>query len=214
MKKEIKEKLEEELEQIESKIRLKEKEIINSSECKLLIKTKDELWKKKNENQRELRNLEKPIYKKYVNKLSWGYGFDTKDIKSSVKQGIKKGLGITNVSFIDDYNLNGIVQKLINKDLEKIKTQKDKLIIKTNEFDKQIDKNYNERKKLMDNGINALTKQRKKIDDKLNEQENLKYKRTKEKRKEVEIKIKNNLPKLIDNIVREVNKELIVEGLE
>ncbi len=213
MTEEIKEKLEEELEQIESKIRLKETEIRNSSEYKLLIKKGDDLWEKRRENERELKNLKKPIYEKYVHNFR-RLGFNTKNIKSSVKQGIKKGLGITNVSFIDEYDLRKIVQQLIGKDLEKIRTQEDKLIIKTNEFDKQIDKNDNEKQKLINNGLNALTKQRKKIDDKLNEQENLKYKRTKEKKKEVEIKIKNHLPKLMDNIVKEVNKELIVEGLE
>ena len=144
-----KEKLEKELKEINEKLKLKRIQIQNSPEYQLLKTTQTDLWKERLELETKLRNLKKQIYKKYVhNPLSnWGIGFKIKDIKSSVKQGIKTGLGMTSVNFIDKYDLKKIVKQLIDRDLEKIKTQTDKLSGEVKDIDRQITKYSNEQNK-------------------------------------------------------------------
>ena len=58
--------------------------------------------------------------------------------------------------------------------------------------------------------LNNHKKQRKKRDNKLN----IKNKIIEKKKKEVSIKIEKHLPEFMDEIVKEVNKQLILEGLE
>jgi len=213
----VKEKLQKKLEQIDEKLNLKRVEIRNSKEYKLLEKTKDNLGIERRKKEQELRQLEKPIYNKYIKGyyMGWrGLEFKPKDIKSSVKQGIKKGLGIKNVLFIGEYNIKKIVMKLIEKDLEKVKPQIDKLKIEIKGFGRQFDICYNKDDELFIKGLDSLTKQRKKIVNKLNEKEILKNKRIEENRKIVDIKIEKNLSKFMNKITKEVDKRLILEGLK
>ncbi len=209
-----KEKLKKELDEIDEKLKLKNIQIKNSSEYKLIETTISNLWEEKDKINKKLKNLKKPIYLKYIhNLIGWGgFNFKTKAIKSSVKQGIKGGLETTSVAFINEYALRNIVKQLINKDLEKIKTQIDNLKRKIEKNEIQLTKCLDGKKKLMD-GLNPLRKQRKKIEDKLNEKDLLKEKRINEKKKDVEIKIKN-LPKFMDKIIKEVNRRLILDGLK
>jgi len=211
---ENKEELEKKLYQIDEKLNLKETQIKNSPEYDLLGTTQSDLWKKRSEKERELKELEKPIHKKYVLNYSRGWRmFRIKNIKSSVKQGIKDGLKITNVSFIDEYDLIHIVEQLINKDLEKIKMQTDKLRSEIKDIDTQIDKCDENQVKLM-RGLDALAEQRKKIDNELYKKEYLKNKIIEKKKKDVKIKIQKHFQDFMDKIIKEVNKRLILDGLE
>ena len=204
--------LEKELKQIDEKLRLKNIQLKESPKYKLL--EDNELWRKKNDKERESRLLERYIYQKYIIKpqSKWGEGFYIKNIKSAVKQGIKDGLGTTNVLFINEYDLRMIVKQLIDKDLEKIKTKTDVLRNEIKDINAKIQINIEEKKKLVDASLNRLRKQRIKINNKLNQKEYLKNKRIEEKQKEVKIKV-NDLPKFMDKIIKEVDKRLILESL-
>lgn len=211
-----KEKLEKELEEIDEKMKLKEIEIKNSSEYKLLETTKEELYSKQSDKERELRKLKKEIYLKYVTRLDgrmFGVGFRTGNIKSSVKQGIKAGLGIPNVSLVDNYGWKRIVNQLIDKDLEKIKKQTDKLQSEITDTYTKLKRCYDSEEKLM-GGLNALEKQRKKISNKLNAKKYLKEKGMKKWRKEVDKFLKDGSPEVMDKIGEEINRRLILENLE
>ena len=207
-----KEKLKKELNEIEEKMRLERIRIGNSPESKLLETTISNLWTKYNQKESELRKLKRQIYDKYISKLntSWGIGLGIKNIKSSVKQGIKRGLGITNLSFLEKYELKYIVKQLINKDLEE--TNADKLTKEVRSIYTQIVKCGDDKKKLS-KGLNALAKQRKEVYNKLHKKAYLQEKRIEKGRKEVKIKIEN-LSKYMDKIIKEVNKRLILEELK
>lgn len=207
-----KEEIKKELLQIDEKMKLEKIQRENSSEYKSLITTIKGLYSKEEEVGMELRKLEKEVYVKYIDNY-WGYGFKSRDIKSFVKQGIKKGLGITSVAFINEYDLRKIVKELFNKDLKEIKPQTDKLIDKIKEIDKLIKKEKDNKEKLMV-GLNFLIKQRKKIEDRLYEEENIKNKKIGQKKEEVSIQINKNLPKFMDKIIKEVNRRLILENLK
>ena len=211
-----KEKLKKDLDNIEREIRLKRTEIINSPEYRLLEADKQDLGEEKNNISRELNKLRRPIYLKYVTSFyGWGnYIFRTQNVKSSVKQGIKKGLGITSVAFIYEHDLKNIVSQLIEKDLEKEKIKIDKLESKLKKIKEQFNIIYDNKDKLMTKELSKLTKQAKKIYDKLHEKENLKNQRMERKQKEVKIQIDNHLPKFMDKIIKEVNKRLILENLK
>lgn len=206
--------LEKKLNQIDEKIKLKKLRIEISPRYRLFGDTQKDLEGEKWEAERELRELKKQIYEKYIHnpKTKWNGFVEIKNIKSFVNQGIKRGLEITNILFINKYDLIKIVKQLINKDLEKIKTQTDKVESKIREIDVQIKKCIDEKMKPM-KGLNALIKQGKRIYKKLNEKEHIKNRKTEKQKKEVEIKIKT-LPKFMDKIIKEVNKGLILENLE
>jgi hypothetical protein len=171
--KEVKEKLKKEINQIDEKIKLKNIQIDNSPEYKLIKITREDLSEKRWGMEKELKDLKEPTYLKYVHKTGWRYSLKVKDIKSSVKQGIKKGLGITNVSFINEYDLMKIIQRLIDTDLEKIIPQIDKLQSGIRDIDTKIDKSYDETNRLRRNGVNALKNQRKIVYEKLHGKEYL-----------------------------------------
>ena len=214
-KKEEREKIKEELEEIDEKIRLKTNQVINSPIYKSLEDTQKELENKLREKRKEIKVLEAPIYKKYAYRIigeNYGRGlnFNPKEIKSSVKQGIKKGLGITNVTLINEYDLRSIVTQLINKDLENVKKQTDKLHLEIEKTYTQIQKCYKNKEKLKNERLNVLKKQAQKVYDELNSEKIIKE----EKEKKLRIKIKKHLPKFMDKIINEVNKELILDGLK
>ncbi len=211
-----KEKLKKGLEKVNSKIRLKNIEIENSNKYNLLKTTQDNLRGEKYKKEDELKRIMKPIYLKYVNFVSWwrGFSFRTKDIKSSVKQGIKKGLETTNILFINKYDFSKVVNKLIERDLKNDKQKIDKLRVEIEKIEKQVGEIYLEKRKLIEKGLNTLVKQKEKIYNKLNEKEILKNKRINRKQKKLKEQIDNHLPKYMDKIFKEVNKRLMLEGLQ
>ncbi len=214
-KKEEREKIKEELEEIDEKIRLKTNQVINSPIYKSLEDTQKELENKSREKRKEIKVLEAPIYKKYAYRITgenygWGLSFHTKEIKSSIMQGIKKGLGITNVALINEYDLRNIVEQLIDKDLENVKKQTDKLHLEIKKTYTQTQECYKNKEKLKNKGLNVLEKQAQKVYDELNSQKVIKE----EKKKKLRIKIKKHLPKFMDKIINEVNKQLILDGLK
>lgn len=206
------EKLKKELNEIDKKILIERIQINNSPEFKLLETTKDNLWIKYNEKEGELRDLKRQIYKKYIFKLntSWGRSFEIKNIKPSVKQGIKAGLGITNLLFLEKYELRDITKQLIKKDLEEINANK--LTKEVRDSYSQIGKYNDDTIKLL-KGLDSLAKQRKDVHNKLHKKAYLQEKRIEKGKKEVKIKIEN-LSKYMDKIIKEVNKRLILEALE
>ena len=210
-----KEKLKEDLYKVESKIRLKRNEIGDSPEYKLLDTTQNDLLKRKQDMSSKLKRLIKPIYLKYINTFSWWgrYRFKEKDIKSSVKQGIKNGLGITSVAFIFEGGLTRIVKQLIENDLKEHKTEIDKLESEIKEMGIQYDKFQGEKLELMKEGVKLFEEQANKIYNKMNEKEILKKKRIERKQKEVKEQMDNHLPKFMNKITKEVTKRLILEGL-
>ena len=76
-----------------------------------------DLYKKAGEKELELRILREPIYKKYI--FGRGNKWDIKKIKPSVKEGIKKGLGIKYLNSIYEGDIIKIVKELIEEDFEK-----------------------------------------------------------------------------------------------
>ena len=214
MKKEDKDKLNEELKKIREKKLLANARIKNSPEYKQIEKTKTELSEKLREQRRKGITLKNPIYKKYVydayNSYDYFRGFKPNNIKYSVKQGIKKGLGITNVALINEYDLRDIVKQLVNRDLEEIKEQIDEVKYETEDIDAQLKKCYNKQDKLMVKKSNPLKKQETRLWNKLTSEKRA----VEEKKRQLRIKIKNNLPKFMDEIAKEVDKRLILEGLE
>ncbi len=209
-----KEKLNKKLEELHKKIRLKTNQITDSSKYKLLEYTQKEWANKISKKRKEKKVLEALIYKKYAytirGKTYGDLSFQTKDIKSSVKQGIKKGLGITNVALINEYDLRDIVIQLIDKDLEKIKKQINKLNCEIDEIAMQLNKCYDNKEKIIIKGLGILEKQQQKIYNELNSERIIRE----EKKRELRIKVKKHLPEFMDKIAEEVNRRVILEGLE
>ncbi len=214
MKKEDKAKLNVELGEIRRKKILANARIKNSPEYKQIEKTQEELGNKLKEQKNKEVILTNPIYKKYVynayNLNGYFRGFEPNNIKSSVKQGIKKGLGITNVTLINEYDLRDIVKQLVDRDLEEIKEQTDEVKHKIEDITAQLKKGYEKKDRLTVGKLNLLDKQEAKLWNKLTSEKMA----VEEKKRQLRIKIKNNLPKFMDEIAKEVDKRLILEGLE
>lgn len=214
MKKEMKidkEKLELEITEIRIEIDLKTIEIENSPQYKLIEADIKILNDKKREIENRFNELKKSIYGKYIYKSlrscsEWGVIIREPYIKPSVKQGIKKGLGIKNLTSIK-YELAGIVKSLIDRDLKMVGAEK--INKKAKELRAESFKLYDDKEKLMKDGVSILEKKIEKISKKLRGE-------TREEKKveeEVKIKIKN-LPKYMNKITKEINKRLTLDGLK
>ncbi len=106
--------------------------------------------------------------------------------------------------------MRNIVKQLIDKDLENVKKQIDKLHLEIKKTDTQTQECYKNEEKLKNEGLDVLKKQQEKIHNEFNSEKIIKE----EKKKKLRIKIKNHLPKFMDKITKEVNKQLILEELE
>jgi len=201
-----KEKLNKELKEIDEKYNIKKIELENSSEFKKLKILKSDLSMELIKLEKELSSLRRKAHKKY----SLRYSACGRYIKPCVKKGIKKGLGLTNISVIDEHRLFKIITELKKRDLKKtnfesLEKKRRIIIFKRREYEIEIE---NLKKKV----LNPFFLQKKKIRDKLNSKEILRIKKLEEKKEEFKVKIKN-LPQFIDKISDEVNKELILEKL-
>lgn len=160
----------------------------------------------------QIRTLKKPIYKKYLGKspLSrWSMlRVEQTNIKSSVKRGIKRGLGAKYLNQIYEGNFVIIVNKLIEEDLKKInclKLEKD-----ISEIRKKLRVEHQKsgkKRKILMGKIKKLSYQlnKKKID---------KERKKEEEMMDIGIIIDKKLPELLPKIRQEVTKELILEGLK
>ena len=150
--------------------------------------------------------MKRKIVRQYISKNSWRWNdyWDVKDIKSSVKVGIKNGLGAKFRNQIADDDMERILRELINRDLEKtnakaialdsnnIRKELDILELKIKEFNKPVD--------------DLCEKKNKVIDD---------YdKKRKLKQKEISKIVVKELDKLVPKIKEEVVKSLIVDTLK
>ena len=138
MKKEIKEKLEKEIKEISEEIRLKEIEIKENPPYLLAEEIMKEKIDEKDKIEKEINTINQEISQKYTGRR-WSYyrGLKFSDIKPSVKQGIKKGLGVTNITIIKD-NIVRIVKQLMNKDIEDL--GREELKKKGEDFNEEIRK--------------------------------------------------------------------------
>lgn len=210
-----KEKLEKELEEIDEEIEKKGVEINKSSEYKSLMDKRSKLWKETAEKQRELVKVRKKIYEKYIKNYRYYRYIDIKRIKSSVKEGIKRGLGVKYINLIYEFDIVKIVEQLVKEDLEK--TNEKELLSDISKIDKKIRKSI-ERERILKNGErgerDTLIEKRKRIENRLNKKELDKEKIKEKKRGEVGKIVKNDLPKIIGKIRREVERGLLLDALE
>ncbi len=211
------EKLQKDLNKIKDLIKLKTNEMLDSDEYKLLSKKLKEKQGERHSKGLELYKLKKRVYKKYIlNYSSWG-GISMRDVKPCIKQGIKRGFGITNVLFINEFDLMYIVKRLIDNDLKKIKISIDKLLTEIEDAEIEIKKVSVgiERKK---SEILALENKGLRVYNKLNKKKYLKNKKIEERKKKLEViinKLRENKSStyFMKRIINEVNKELILEKI-
>lgn len=199
--------LEKELREIGFEINSKHSQIITSPKYKSIENEQEKLKKEYSKKIDEYEEVRNKIYSKYLivsyGRVRWR-GIKEKYIKSSVKQGIKNGLGIKNLKFLK-WKIVGIVKKLIANDMGAQEIRElgiEELKKKDDIFDK-------EKEKLINDGTKTLLKKKLEINKRLEEEEKKQYK----KQYEVNIKIKN-LPKYMDNIEMEINKRLMLDGLK
>ena len=208
--KENKEKLEKELEEIDEEIEKKQKETYSSSKYKLLKEKETNLWKETAEKNRELRKLRRTTYGKYIKDYRFYRYLDITRIKSSVKQGIKRGLGVKHINLIDNFDIVVIVEQLVKEDLEK--TNEKEMISDISKIDKKIER-IRENKKRLGSDMDTLTKKRRRIYDKLYKEKSYRDKIKEKKRKEVS-KILKEQPKVINKIRGKVERGLLLDALE
>lgn len=208
------------LEYFDKEIKLENERITNSKESKLLSEESSNLYRQREDKNRELKKIKKGITLKYVKELDWQYSswsnrcnFKPNQIKPSVKRGIKKSLSIKSISCVDKFDIKRIVNELIRIDLSKIKSQANNLKKDISEFDEKIKQNSKNQENLR-KPIDILCDKRKEIYNKLHKKEfDLEKKRNKISKDFRDI-VKNHLPKYIDKISIEVNKELMLDELE
>ncbi len=211
MKIEEKKKLQEEFYTLSSRINTKNGKIRNSSEYQKLENEVKPLRMEKEEPVKEIDELRNKVYEKYGWYLFYGYS-DTKlkDIKPCVKQGVKRALGVGSVAEIEDY-LVRIVKELIEKELDTPRMKE--LVKKVNDLDKIIKEKYNQRNKLIIEGAKSMGDRRDEILKELNQEAKRKADELGKKKKDVKIKV-DNLPKYLEKITKEVNRQLILDGIK
>lgn len=209
-----KEKLEIELAEVNKEIRIKEIEIEKSREYKILEDSENDLLRKKNEKDSEYDKLSLEVYKKYTHRTPYlnYYQFHEiklNEIKSSVKQGIKIGLGAKNIKSIEDIIVR-IVKGLIKDDFKnpQMEDLKDSISL-TN---KEISKLRKEEVKLLDDGLILLKNKKANIMKEINREKINEDKRMKKLKDEADIKMKE-LPKHLPKIISEINRRLILDGV-
>lgn len=127
-----KQQLEKELKKIEQERNLKEKEMENSQEYKNLDKQYKELKKELDKLKEQTHDIEKEIKLVYLDKDSYpiyhsNYEYNRgRNIRTETITGIKRTLGIKNLSLLKGKEIEDIVKKLINNDLNKNKKYKEK----------------------------------------------------------------------------------------
>ena len=211
MKKSKREKLEKELEKINEKVRLKREEVFNTKSYKSLKEEEDNLWEETTIKTKEIRELSKVIYGKYLTDKLYYWGVDILNVKSLTKEGIKRGLGVKYINLIPNDYIVRIVKELINEDLKKTNVEEIRLDIRNiNEKVKEI---VEKKAKVMNDGINSLEKEQKRIHNNLYKEKMNNDTLREKKREEVAKMIKESLPKHIENIRDEIGKGLILEGL-
>ena len=209
MKREEKDRLMKEVVDINRSINEKQSEIMNTPEYEKIKEAINELQEGKRGDSIKHKELTDEVYHKYGLRLYRYYGVRLGDIKPSVKQGIKVGLGMTSVKSVED-NIVRIVKEMIAEDLKNPKIEE--LRQKNLKEEEKINKLVNDKKKLIEDGTALLTKKKNKVYDELYYRKPIINKKLEKQRKEANEKAKN-LPNYLPNIIKEVNKRLILDGI-
>ena len=210
MKKEEKEKLENKLKKIDEEIQLKESEIKNSPPYLLEEEIIKENYSKLNSIEKEIRTLKNEVYNKYIGGFYWGRGFNVGDIKPTIKQGIKRGLGVKSLEEINTH-LVTIVKELIAKELDT--PQIKELMNKGAELNEELNKLRFKRDKILLDGVQILKQKKRRLMKTLTQEADREGYKLKKKKAEAKTKF-NNLPKYIEKITKEVNRGLMLDSLK
>lgn len=211
MKKEEKVKFNEKLNNYNHLIQSEEEKAIKSKEYQLIESAITELKADKRDSNLKYTEIKRNIYEKYVyGNYGYGMGIKLDDIRSSVKQGIKRGLGAKNIKSIENYIVN-IVKELINRELRTpyIKELHNNLLKSSKEISELRDKGYD----LVEEKIKDIKEKRRKFLEKSEREKILKDKKLDKQKREVDKKVEN-LSSYFPQIIKEVNKRLILDGIE
>ena len=203
----------EELRKKIEKLYTKKQEVVvkvrNSSEYQKLDIKYCAILKIRREIDSEIYAIKKKVTEKYLTRYSMYRGVRFEDIKSSVKQGIKIGLKVKNTVDIGD-NIVRVVKYLIERDKKKggIYEKEKVKNIKYTEYSKI----RNKKDVLILDKTGVIEKQIKAIENKINAERIARDKIVQERRIEAQGKI-NTLDDYIEDIDKEINKRLILDGL-
>ena len=211
MNREEKIKFNEKLSQINEEIKFKEQEIVKGEKYQSTEVSIDKLVEDRSADNFKYNSIKKDIYKKYTDRGGYSFymGIKLSEIKPAVKKGIKVGLGAKNIKSIE-YHIIEIVRELINVELKIPQT--DKLYKKILIFDEKLNKLRKKKEELIKNGIKDLEKLRMKFLEDEDKKKSLKNVKLREQKKEIDEKMKN-LPKYLPQIIENVNRRLILEGV-
>jgi Iap family predicted aminopeptidase len=206
------EKFEKQIAEINEKIDKEDERMRNSLEYKSLDKKRRDLWNTIDIKKNELKALRRAVSQKYVKGYDYrGLRLDTKNIKSSVKAGVKRGLGLKSVSCIDERDMEKVVRKLIEDELKQTSENEMVLVIENlNKEAQVIERDINK----LNKGVILLQEEKQKIYTEQNKDEMNRIKIRKIKIAESKKIIETKLPELITKIKQEVTKGLIQDNLE
>lgn len=188
----------------------KNDEIINSPKYQFLNDKKSNLWKETWKKNEELRKLRKRISEKYVTDFRSHKFLSINKIKSSVKQGIKRGLGVKHINLIEERDIINIVVKLIENELEK--SNEKEILSEKLKLTEEIDKIIKNQKELLLE-VDILRGKGYKLRNSLNRDKVYLDKNKQKKRKEVGEIIKKDLPKFMGKIKKEVERGILLDNL-
>ena len=211
MTKKVEEDLLGDLDDIEDKITIKRKETRESPEYTSLYNKIRELDSISDKKYREINELKKIATDKYIRdyKNSWRLVFTEQGIKSSVKEAIKRGLGIKYLNEMNGDDIIEVVKKLIDKDLEE--TNMKDILKEQEEIDKKVKEMNREKDKIEEEALRSLLEKRDEIQEKINKKT---QKLDKSDKKKANNKlIKEKLPDLLENIQKEVRRGLLLDGI-
>jgi len=183
----------------------------NNPDRKKLSVIYDEISVKRQEQ----RKIKRTITRRYVranhnNVWIGGARFDyveINNIKPSVKQGIKRGLGIKFISSAEGDDIVKAVKNLIKEDLEKTNYNDLENDISKKHFEKTNINNELKRKGL------ELREKKQKIENELNKEQIEKDNKIKKEKEAIVKMVKENLSEYMSNIRKEVEKGLMLDNL-
>ena len=198
-----------ELKDLDLEISKEKSKVYEGEEYKAYEKEIHRIYTEESTKESELRKLKKDILKKYSN-VPWNYwsrGLNIKDIKPSVKVGIKNGLGVKYICLLKDDDIIRIVKRLVEEDMEK--TNQKEIQADLQRLQKETEAISKDKDKLLVN-LFALQDKREDI---LNKADKNKLAHTEQQKKNGKL-IGEKLPEFMDKIRKEVTKSLIVDSLQ
>jgi hypothetical protein len=195
------------IEKIDEEIKVEEQKRRDNPEVKSLNDKVRTLYDKQRIKEDKFRVIKNTITKQYLSteRYRWRFGgsFDAKDIKSSVKVGVKNGLGAKFLNQISDDDMVRVVKGLISKDLEKTNAKELELDIRN--FSKEIT--------IIEDKIKVFEKPEDELYNKKHELIRDLKRKGSPKQKELSQVVVDKLDELIPKIKEEVTKSMIVDSL-